>query len=720
MILSGTNQLALGKFPILAGRYRMGALLALLLVLAACGGGGGGSAPTNVSPPPPPPPPSASFDLRFPAESALTDASAISIVGEPVGVQASTVVIKNGNAEVDAILGANGLWRASDVPLEPGANSLVAEVLATDGSVVDIAVATIESVPVLSSPVATVWDASANQVFIVDSKQLLAHDLATQQTRIVSSANVGSGPRFISARHGVLANDGSMLVAEFGRVLRVDPVSGDRVDLVTFPSGTLPIGAVTRDRLQNRLITAVLLRELTVADLDASPVSASSVTVPPGVFISAGPPTDGAYVPGTDSVYTVGLGSLGITAIEVATGDWQLIDQNGPDGFILNPSGIAYDDAMARLFVMDFLGAVRTLDPASGSHNELFPPAAPAVNPLYGLSIGNDRLWSVSSVAGELVSIDPQNGAQSVRFSSSVGSGAPSEPMALGSYDENTGRVIAIAGLGVVAIDPVSGAREAIANLVGPTNLGQTPSFSLFADMVLSGDGQLAWLIDALGPVLEVDLNSGLVTEISGASTGMGPLPDQLAAIAVNDSETTAYLVERVGGRVFTLDLATGQRDLLADLSADISGKEIRSAVMDGLNNRLLLNVEPFSPASTVAPGIFALDLGNLDLTLVADLSPLRPAPQMSAPSYPSSQMSLSPSGDAIYYAVHRNPDVAYARVDLSLGTAAAIGDAASGPPIFIPTSIVTAADGRLYGFDATSALFALDEQTGERAVVSK
>lgn len=720
MILSGVGKPGPKTSPSLARRCLDAAGVAALLTLAGCGGGGGGSAPTNAMPPPPPPPPSATFDLRFPSEAALTDANTISILGQPVGLQASTVVIKSGNIEVEATLGADGLWRASGVPLEPGTNSLVAEVSATDGSVVDIAIATIESAPVLSSPVSTVWDSGGNQVFVVDSKQLLAYDPATQRTRIVSSASVGSGPPFAFARHGVLAEDGSVLVSEFGRVLRVDPVTGDRADLVTFPSGTFPIGIVARDQLQNRLITVGLLRQLTVSDLNAAPVSAGFVTSPPGVFVSAPPPTDGAYVPGTDSVYTVGLGSLGITAIEVATGDWQVIDQNGPDGFISNPAGISYDDRMARLLVMDFFGGIRSLDPVSGSHEELFPATVPAANPLYGLSMGDDELWSVSSVAGELVSIDPQGGTPSVVVSSTVGSGAPPEPMALGSYDENTGRVIAIAGLGVVAIDPVSGVRETVTNLVGPTNFGQAPTFSLFADMALSQDGRLAWLIDSLGPVLEVDLNSGSVTEISGASTGTGPLPDQVAAIAVNESETTAYLVERIGGRIFSLDLATGQRDLFVDLSAEISGKEIRSAVMDRLSNRLLLNLEPFSPASADVPGIFALDLGNFGLTLVADLSALRPAPDSAGPGYFASQMNLSPNGDAVYYAVNRNPDAAYAKVDLNLGVATAVGDAGSGPPIFLPTSIVATADGRLYGFDATSALFALDEESGERAVVSK
>jgi DNA-binding beta-propeller fold protein YncE len=694
-------------------------LTVVLVMIASCGGGNSQPAATPIPPP-------AAFDLIFPGEASLTDASQITVVGSTETNRVSSVTIKSGANDIVATLDTDGRWRANAVPLQPGANSLVAELTETDGEVTERTIAIVQSSPILSRPSGVLFDAVSNRVFVADAKQLLAFDLATEMLEVISSAQIGTGPKFNFAQHLALAGDGAILVADFRRVQRVDPTTGDRTDHVEFPGGAPLITSIARDQQLNRLFMLGFLRDLYVADLDAAPpILAMTVRPPPTFGIVPGGPTDSAYVAGTDSIYIVEPSTLGVSAINGASGELEFLMLD-TGGVPVTPTvGIDYDEVEGRLLVLGLSGTLFSLDPITGSSGVLIPAPSTVSSPkaINGLSQGNEKLWTVSPVASELISIDVTTGNQTVEVDSRVGGGAPPGFMLAGRYDASANRIVAVSDLRLIAIDAATGSRQLLANLFDPMLLGQPtqqPSFSFVSGMALSQDGTRVWLTDLTGILAEVNVDNGEIREVSGPNTGSGPLPDQIAGIAVNAAETVAYVGDRFARRIFRVDLVTGQRDVLPEFAANLDRTEIRTLVLDADANRLILYIAPSTPAA-VGPAIYAVDLASFELTLVADLTEvLSPFDTISAPGFPTNQMSLSADGSSLFFAVSGNPDIPYVRIDLALGALVRLGDASSGPPFFVPNAIEATQDGRLFALDGTSALYVIDAQTGERAIVSK
>lgn len=697
----------------------------LIAMLSGCGGGGGNGQPVAPSPP------AATFDLVFPGEASLTDADQITVVGITNTSQLSSLTIKNGSNDIVAIQGIDGRWRADAVPLQPGANTLVAELTTTDGTVSELNIAVVESSPVLSSPSSVVFDPVNQRVFVVDAKQLLAYNLANRELEVISSAKFGAGPDFRFARHVVLAGDGAALIMDLGTVLRVDPVTGDRSEHVVLPAGSFPASSLAIDSQFNRLFTVGFVNTLHVADLSsAPPILATPVGTPPTFGLGPGNPIDSAYVDGTDTVYTLYLPTLEVVAINGTTGEAvpQLVGQGG---FLSTTVGIDYDDVEDRVLVLGLSGAVFSIDPNTDSSSVLFPgpSAPPSVTPLKslnGLSHGNGDLWTVSPTTSELISIDLSSGNQTVETDSRVGGGALPGFMLAGRYDSNGDRFIAVSDLRIVAIDTKTGSRELLANLFEPVVALQPPafppSFFLVSGMALSQDGTHAWVTDpATGTLAEVNLDNGEIQEVSGPNIGSGVLPGQINGIAVNPEETLAYVADRFAGRIFSYDLATGQRKVLPEFATGLGPSEIRSSVLDADANRLILNIAPFLPSSTLAPAIYAFDLTTFELTLIADLAQVQSSFNgIRSPLFPTTQMSLSEDGSSLFSPVSGNPDIPYIRIDLSNGEILPLGGASSGPPFFVPNAIEIAPDGRIFALDATSALFVIDATTGERVIVSK
>ena len=288
------------------------------------------------------------------------------------------------------------------------------------------------------------------------------------------------------------------------------------------------------------------------------------------------------------------------------------------------------------------------------------------------------------------------------------------------------GRIIAVADQRLIAIEPATGDRDELAVLFDPqAGFGQPaagPGLLFVSGLTLSQDGARAWVVGALsGELAEVDMRSGEVREISGPSVGSGPLPAQVAGLAVNRDETLAYVADRFNRQVFQYNIATGQRDALPDFSANMDLMEIRTLVLDDTDGRLLLNIKPLTPASSVVPGIYALDLASFQLSLIADLSAVEiPFGGISAPLFPVMQMSLSSDSRTLFAPISGNPATPFVRIDLLNGLALPVGNAVSGPEFLAPNAIEVARNGRVFGLDGTSALFVIDPLTGEHAIVSK
>ncbi len=696
-------------------------LLLLCALTTSCGGGGDGS---GSQPPAPTPAPPVTFDLIYPGEMTLTDANQVSVVGQADASQLSSVTIKNGSIETAAQLDGSGHWRATGVPLVAGTNRLLVELIENNGKVTETALAEVQSSPVLSNPTGVLFDATNNRVLILDPRQLLSFDLATSDLEILSAPETGMGPNLGFTRYFALDGDGAILVSSFRGIQRVDPATGDRSEHILLPGGSGPIATIARDGQLNRLFAVGFFGDLHVADLSAAPpIIATTIKPLPPFGIAAGGPTDSVFVASTDSIYTVNFSAIDVVKIDTSTGDSEriLLDSGN---FVAPSVGIDYDNAESRLLIVGALGSVISLDPITQTSGLLFPPSIPSTVPvsLSGLSIGNGKLWTVSQLPGELRSIELMTGLQSIEASSQVGDGAPPGAMLRGRYDSRSDRFIAIAGLRVIAIDLKTGSRQLLADLQEPGQFPGPPSFFLPSGLALSQDGTRAWVSGLFNQtVIEVNLVSGEVREASGPNTGVGPLPDQISGIAVNSLNSVAYLSDRFAQRIFRVDLATGQRELLADLDTNFALGQLRSLVLDSAANRLLLNVAPLTPSSTLVPAIYALDLATLDLTMLVDLGAVElPFGETTTPGFLTPQMSLSTDGNSLYTPVSGNADIPYARIDLVRGEALPLGTASTGVPLFIPNAIEATAANRIFALDGTGALLIIDAETGERSIISK
>lgn len=695
------------------------ALLLLCALLTSCGGGGGSDGSGGQQAPSP-----ITFDLIYPGETSLTDANQVSIVGLADASRLNSVTVKNGSIETAAQLDSSGHWRATGVPLVAGSNRLIVELTEKNGIVTELALADVQSSPILSHPTGALFDATNNRVLILDPKQLLSFDLATSELGILSAPGIGMGPSFGFTRHLALDGDGAILVSGFRGIQRVDPTTGDRSEHILLPSGSGPISTIAHDQQLNRLFAVGFFGDLYVADLSAAPpILATTIKPLPPFGFGVGGPTDSVFVASTDSIYTVNFSAIDVIKIDASTGDSEPIFLDFGN-FVTPTVGIDYDNVASRLLVLGASGAVFSLDPIAQTSGILHPPSTTTTVPvsLSGLSIGNDKLWSVSQLPGELRSIELTTGHHSIEASSQTGDGAPPGPMLTGRYDAASDRFIAIADLRVIAIDPKTGSRQHLANLQDPAQFPAPPSFVLASDMALSQDGTRAWISDLFNrTVIEVNLVSGEVHEVSGPNVGVGPLPDQISAIAVNPQNSAVYLSDRFAQRIFRVDLATGQRDLLADLDSTLDRGQIRSLVLDSETNRLLLNVAPLTFSSTIVPAIYALDLVTFDLTMLVDLTAVElPFGETTTPGFLTPQMSLSTDGGSLYTPVSGNTDIPYARIDLVRREALPLGTASTGVPFFVPNAIEVTSDNRLFALDGTGAVLIIDPETGERSIISK
>jgi hypothetical protein len=691
----------------------------LAILLSGCGGSSG-----QATPAPTPTPVPITFQLIYPGQASLTDATRISVVGLADASRLTSVSIRNGSIETPASQDSAGRWRASDIPLAAGDNQLMVRLTENNGQVTEIPISAVRSSPILSYPTAALFDVLNQRVLILDPKQLLSFDLANNELAVVSGTNIGAGPDFGFARHFALDTDGAVIVANLRDIQRVDPVTGDRSEYVVLPANAGPIGIITVDQQLARLFAVGFFGDLYTADLSLTPPISATTIKPLPTFGFAGPgPVDGAFVPTTGSIYTVSISTTGVTEIDAANGDANFIMLNFGN-FVTSTIGIDYDDVGSQLLVLGNSGAIFSLDPTTQASSLLFSPPATANPPVSrrSLSVGNDKLWTVVPVRGELRSIDKTAGSQVVEASSQLGDGAPLGPMLAGRYDAASQRLIIVADSRVIAIDTKTGSRELLAELFDPTQAPTQADLIITEGLVLSQDGARAWLADRFNQkIVEVDLNNGDVTTVTGPNVGAGPLPTLISGITIDFANNVAYVADKFSQRIFRIDLVSGERSEFATLPAEFLLSEIRSLVFDAVADRLLLNIAPISPASSIEPSIYAMDLVSRETTLIATLSSIElPRGQTTAPGSPTMQMSLSADAGTLYTPVSGNADIPFAQINLGTSVAEPLGTAASGVPFFAPNAIEVTPENQIFALDSSGAILIVDPESGERSIISK
>ncbi|MDX1696780.1 MAG: PQQ-binding-like beta-propeller repeat protein, partial [Thiohalobacterales bacterium] len=433
-------------------------------------------------------------------------------------------------------------------------------------------------------------DAANNRILVSDVVTLLAVDLATGDRAIISdnSGSFGTGPNFQQIRGvDIDSANNRLLVADqtINAILAVDPVTGDRTIFSNTTNGTGTDFSNLRD---------------VVIDAPSGRALVSDITL--------------------DAIFAVDLATGNRTVIsQFSTGTG-----TGPD--MGRPTHLALDHAGQRLLIaayeqfgvyaMDLLTGNRTLISGNSSH------VGPEFVRIRGvvLQAGERRALVVDTNGRSLLSVNlaPVIGERTYLSRGSAGVGAGTD-FGTGVYDvavdaaNNRAFVTDIDADAVWSVDLESGDRTILAD----ATTGTGPALNNPATLALDeATGTL--YVGGLGNVLyAVDSTSGDKTIISDSTTGTGPWGNAHEDIALDKANSRVLMIEGFSDRILAIDLATGNRTILSDnVSAGTGPLFVRPVgiVMDADNNRALAT--DYEGASG---RLFAVDLTTGDRTILSD-----------------------------------------------------------------------------------------------------
>jgi sugar lactone lactonase YvrE len=704
----------------------LGALgVALFLCATGCGGGGGAD-PGEEGP---------TATILFPADGSVGAAGQVTVTGT-AGAGAGVAAVRVNGAPASSTDGF-ATWRAV-VPLEVGTNVLSVEVEDATGDVLSPAdqVTVRAHAEFLFWMQDVAWDAGRGVFYVYD--RLLADvvrvDPATGARERLSHPDSSVSLDFL--RHLVYAPDRDVLYvideALSLRVFALDPDVGFAF-LVAGPtrgSGQdfVPGGQSTYDTAGSRLLVASEGSPsgdpygiLAVDHATGNRTVLSSASVGSGPPVSAGPI---CVDPVAQVVYHARRHFNDLLAIDLATGNRSVLSSAsvGAGPALVSPFGIEWDAAAGRLLVLagsatPFDGSVLAVDPTTGNRSlvsgegtgggpEL--PSAPFANRGGGTSIdpATGSLLVASDLEDVVLSVDTATGQRTASLDHYAGSGPPLSRTIDLVLDPGTGRawVAEYARKAVLAVDLATGAR---AEVSGPGR-GGGPSIAAMEGLALEPSSESLVVADVLADVLRVDLATGDRTVLSDPSIAPDVSFGSPAGIAVDGARGVAYLASSTA--VSVIDLATGAGYLLSEEAVG-GGFELESVggvaydpgedrilVSDQRDDDALVEVHPVTGFRTVISSA-GLGLGLL----------------------PVETEHVSLGGDHVLVA--DSGLQAVFRVHLATGDRVVVTSPLDGrgPPMPSPIrALGHVVPGQIVVADETGMVLLVDEQSGDRVILSK
>ncbi len=694
------------------------------VALAACGGGGGGSAsspPTGGSPPPPAND-APVFALTFPLAGSVTDLAQLPLSGtpnDPDGDDIVSVTVSVNGASWPGTAQSDGSWRVPAVDLAEGLNELVIETEDAQGELGRL-VAEVRRQLIFTVPAATAFDRAAGLLYVIDRGQrlLFSIDPATGLVALVASAQRGAGPLWTFPNAVQVDSGGNILVLDSGRVLSIDPATGDRTELIAAGFTLPPFAAMTIDPATDRLFLMTpgnsgLWRFDIGRDTAPSRVGAGGVTI-------AGTLLDATYAPAWNTVFAVDLQGA-VYAYDVATGDVQL-------AFTLSAASaglynVEFDADAGELIALTGDGRLRRLD-RSGTQLGVITPNGGVGTATVGLSVSGDAFFYVSQASAEVVAVSRTTQTLDVLASSRAGSGAIVTALSGGRLGEDG--VLLYNLTSVVRFDPATGERTLAGRIPPQLGLVFGGLNGLPNGFAISRDETMAWVPSLAGEeLLEVTLSSGGSRVASGGSVGSGAPFELITGVAVDAARETAYVTDagRFDSRLVAVDLASGDRAELWRMD----GATVRDVLLDESRETLLLDLDLGSSS-----GLFPFPLGPTDKRIVrVDLTGAGEATlqEIAADAgsgpfvlLPSRQGSLSVDGEAMLSLVDETLAGTIARTALDGGgTNELLAPLDAGGPVSTaPVAVVGAEAATAYVLDLNGAVFLVDLATGQRVLVSR
>ncbi len=186
----------------------------------------------------------------------------------------------------------------------------------------------------------------------------------------------------------------------------------------------------------------------------------------------------------------------------------------------------------------------------------------------------NDRLLAVDHLGRRVIAIDLDSGDRSILVDGTTGTGTELlEPFDF-VVDTSNNRVLAadLAQSAVLGLDLITANREIVTGENFDTNETIGSGIEIFAPLVLDlaptpGTGLL--IDDGVDALYEFDLTTGDRTIVTGANintgdiTGSGPDLILPIALAVDNTNNRAYLLDQDGNFIVSVDLTSGDRTLI-------------------------------------------------------------------------------------------------------------------------------------------------------------
>ena len=310
-------------------------------------------------------------------------------------------------------------------------------------------------------------------------------------------------------------------------------------------------------------------------------LSSGSRTVVSGPGVGSGPWPEfqswASRVPGTNLLLIPCYLEDLVLGVDLATGDRRIVSD--PSLGLGAPWENVWDVAAAadgRAWVGSSVdGRLFGVDVSSGVHAEVAPSAVPSDRDLFDLELdaANGRLLVADDLRSAILSMDLDDDALEVLVRSSIGSGAPfRRALASGTAVDRAGRAWVIDNERgeLVSVELATGARM----LVSGSGAGSGPEFIQPMRVGVdasSGTVRVIVMDTGLGAVVEVDVDSGARTILSGPGVGSGPplnVPS-FSGVSMDVAGGAAWVIDGVDiyspeNRVVRVDLATGARTIVS------------------------------------------------------------------------------------------------------------------------------------------------------------
>lgn len=438
-------------------------------------------------------------------------------------------------------------------------------------------------------------DAEADTAFVLNSYHgsVVAVDLASGARTVVSSEGVGAGPSLTDPA-GIVFDDATLpseprlLVSDraLGLVLAVDIASGDRSVLSsTSPQGTgLALNhpsSIELDAANHRLL---------VVDGEPEFVGSSSPSVGRNVVIAvdlltgdrttvagagvgSGAPLSRlyglAFDPGTQRLFVAGTNTGRIVRVDLQSGERErFVDSNvgsGP-GFA-EPAALAFDDG--ELWALDSLnGSLLRVELANGERKDVSSvrtgsgppwsdPSALALDSSSGVA---KRAFVLELLSNSVFTVDLGSGERALLSDSGeTATGAGNFPGL--AFDAAHDRLLfteATSFAGLQAIDMQTGVRSTFAGADGDATVNLRGAQDVVIDDVST---PARALVIANQGVIGVDLSTGALEPVSSVSLAVGEGAPFFGGRGALDRSARALVATDTFSGVFTIDLASGQRE---------------------------------------------------------------------------------------------------------------------------------------------------------------